>query len=217
VGEVPARSACSAGPAGLPRLPRHALPRPALQLSPPSSAVTRKQALVRPHHYHHHHVLTRQRISHTSLHTSSISRPPQPLSVERAFRAVRRSEVAVLVLDAGEGVTQQDFRLAEYIVSGGGAGRRREVQGGAGWRPAWVVRAVWRRQSVGQHVGFGEVMWVGRHVQGTAVFYHRPPPPNTHIHTHHAAGRRGARVCDRGEQVGHGARQNRQDAGRLRG
>jgi len=43
--------------------------------------------------------------------------PLQPLSVERAFRAVRRSEVAVLVLDAGEGVTQQDFRLAEYIVS----------------------------------------------------------------------------------------------------
>lgn len=37
--------------------------------------------------------------------------------MERAFRAVRRSEVAVLVLDAGEGVTQQDFRLAEYIVS----------------------------------------------------------------------------------------------------
>ncbi len=38
--------------------------------------------------------------------------------MERAFRAVRRSEVAVLVLDASEGVTQQDFRLAEYIVSG---------------------------------------------------------------------------------------------------
>ena len=30
---------------------------------------------------------------------------------------MRRSEVAVLVLDAGEGVTTQDFRLAEYIVS----------------------------------------------------------------------------------------------------
>lgn len=50
---------------------------------------------------------------------SHVSRPPlpQPLSVERAFRAVRRSEVAVLVLDAAEGVTTQDFRLAEYIVS----------------------------------------------------------------------------------------------------
>lgn len=44
---------------------------------------------------------------------------PQPLSVERAFRAVRRSEVAVLVLDASEGITQQDFRLAEYVVSHG--------------------------------------------------------------------------------------------------
>ena len=41
----------------------------------------------------------------------------QSLSVERAFRAVRRCEVAVLVLDATEGITQQDFRLAEYIVS----------------------------------------------------------------------------------------------------
>ncbi|PRW61158.1 GTPase Der [Chlorella sorokiniana] len=45
----------------------------------------------------------------------------EPLSVERAFRAVRRSEVAVLVLDAGEGVTQQDFRLAEYIAAEGRA------------------------------------------------------------------------------------------------
>ncbi|KAL4446309.1 hypothetical protein ABPG77_003116 [Micractinium sp. CCAP 211/92] len=45
----------------------------------------------------------------------------EPLSVERAFRAVRRSEVAVLVLDASEGVTQQDFRLAEYIAAEGRA------------------------------------------------------------------------------------------------
>ncbi|KAL4423769.1 hypothetical protein ABPG75_001070 [Micractinium tetrahymenae] len=44
-----------------------------------------------------------------------------PLSVERAFRAVRRSEVAVLVLDASEGVTQQDFRLSEYIAAEGRA------------------------------------------------------------------------------------------------
>ena len=44
----------------------------------------------------------------------------QSLSVERAFRAVRRSEVAVLVLDAGQGITQQDFRLAEYVVGGPG-------------------------------------------------------------------------------------------------
>ncbi|PSC70640.1 GTPase Der [Micractinium conductrix] len=45
----------------------------------------------------------------------------EPLSVERAFRAVRRSEVAVLVLDAAEGVTTQDFRLAEYIAAEGRA------------------------------------------------------------------------------------------------
>lgn len=52
-----------------------------------------------------------------SLQPPALLRLLQPLSVERAFRAVRRSEVAVLVLDASEGVTQQDFRLAEYIVS----------------------------------------------------------------------------------------------------
>ena len=41
----------------------------------------------------------------------------QILSVERAFRAVRRCEVAVLGIDASEGITQQDFRLSEYVVS----------------------------------------------------------------------------------------------------
>ena len=45
----------------------------------------------------------------------------EPLSVERAFHAVRRAEVAVLVLDASEGVTQQDFRLSEYIAAEGRA------------------------------------------------------------------------------------------------
>jgi GTP-binding protein len=45
----------------------------------------------------------------------------EPLSVERAFRAVRRAEVAVLVVDAAEGVTAQDFRLAEYIAQQGRA------------------------------------------------------------------------------------------------
>lgn len=45
----------------------------------------------------------------------------EPLSVERAFHAVRRAEVAVLVIDASEGVTQQDFRLSEYIAAEGRA------------------------------------------------------------------------------------------------
>lgn len=30
--------------------------------------------------------------------------------MERAFRAVRRSDVVVLVIDAVDGITQQDFR-----------------------------------------------------------------------------------------------------------
>ena len=45
----------------------------------------------------------------------------EPLSVERAFHAVRRAEVAVLVIDATEGVTQQDFRLSEYVAAEGRA------------------------------------------------------------------------------------------------
>jgi GTPase len=45
----------------------------------------------------------------------------EPLSVERAFRAVRAAEVVVLVIDATEGITQQDFRLAEYIAAEGRA------------------------------------------------------------------------------------------------
>lgn len=43
------------------------------------------------------------------------------LMVERAFRAVRRAEIAVLVIDATEGITQQDFRLAEYVAAEGRA------------------------------------------------------------------------------------------------
>lgn len=40
----------------------------------------------------------------------------EPLMVERAFRAVKRSDVVVLVIDAAEGITQQDYRIAEYAV-----------------------------------------------------------------------------------------------------
>lgn len=45
----------------------------------------------------------------------------EPLSVDRSFRAIKRSDVAVLVLDATEGITQQDFRLAEYVAAEGRA------------------------------------------------------------------------------------------------
>ncbi|KFM22528.1 GTPase Der [Auxenochlorella protothecoides] len=45
----------------------------------------------------------------------------ETLSVNRALRAVRRADVAVLVLDATEGIAQQDFRLAEYVAAEGRA------------------------------------------------------------------------------------------------
>ena len=66
-----------------------------------------------PRHTHTH-------ITHTQ-HTRSLSLPAQHLSVERAFRAVRRCDVAVLVIDAAQGITQQDFRLAEYVAAEGRA------------------------------------------------------------------------------------------------
>jgi predicted GTPase len=34
--------------------------------------------------------------------------------VERSFSAIQRADVVVLVMDAGAGITEQDFRLAEH-------------------------------------------------------------------------------------------------------
>lgn len=45
----------------------------------------------------------------------------EQLSVDRAMRAVRRADVAVLVVDGTEGVTQQDFRLSELFAGEGKA------------------------------------------------------------------------------------------------
>lgn len=41
-------------------------------------------------------------------------RGAEVLSVERAFSAIKRANIVVLVIDAGQGVTEQDFRLAEF-------------------------------------------------------------------------------------------------------
>jgi len=46
---------------------------------------------------------------------------PEQLSVQRALKAARRADVAVLVLDALEGPTEQDFRLADRIGMDGRA------------------------------------------------------------------------------------------------
>eukprot|EP00955_Chlamydomonas_euryale_P043456 352597-Chlamydomonas_euryale.AAC.2 len=45
----------------------------------------------------------------------------EPISVERAFRAMRRADVTVMVVDASEGVTQQDFKLSELAAAEGAA------------------------------------------------------------------------------------------------
>ena len=38
--------------------------------------------------------------------------------MERAFRAIRRSDVVALVIDAVDGITQQDFRYCPYQPPG---------------------------------------------------------------------------------------------------
>lgn len=45
----------------------------------------------------------------------------EQLSVDRAVRAVRRADIGLLVVDGGEGVTQQDFRLSEVLAKEGRA------------------------------------------------------------------------------------------------
>lgn len=45
----------------------------------------------------------------------------EQLSVDRALRAVSRADVVVAVVDAAEGVTQQDFRLTELAAAHGKA------------------------------------------------------------------------------------------------
>ncbi|KAG1670817.1 hypothetical protein FOA52_003408 [Chlamydomonas sp. UWO 241] len=45
----------------------------------------------------------------------------EPISVDRAMRAMRRCDVSVMVIDASEGVTQQDYRLSEMAASEGSA------------------------------------------------------------------------------------------------
>lgn len=46
---------------------------------------------------------------------------PESLSVDRALRAMSRAEVAVMVIDASEGITQQDFKLSELAATSGSA------------------------------------------------------------------------------------------------
>lgn len=45
----------------------------------------------------------------------------EQLSVDRALRAIRRAEIVVAVIDASEGITQQDFRLTELAAQEGRA------------------------------------------------------------------------------------------------
>ncbi len=45
-----------------------------------------------------------------------IERGPEKLSVHSSFRAIERAEVALLVIDATEGVTAQDQHIAGYIL-----------------------------------------------------------------------------------------------------
>lgn len=46
---------------------------------------------------------------------------PESISVDRALKAMTRAEVAVIVVDSSEGITQQDFRLSELAANTGSA------------------------------------------------------------------------------------------------
>ncbi|KAJ9514837.1 hypothetical protein QJQ45_028497 [Haematococcus lacustris] len=46
---------------------------------------------------------------------------PEQLSVDRALRSIRKAEVVVALIDASEGITQQDFRLTEMAAQEGRA------------------------------------------------------------------------------------------------
>jgi predicted GTPase len=41
-------------------------------------------------------------------------RGAEALSVERAFAAIKRADIVVMVVDAGQGITEQDFKLSEF-------------------------------------------------------------------------------------------------------
>ena len=50
---------------------------------------------------------------------AKIDMPVERYSVVRALRAVDRSDIAVLVIDATEGVTEQDTKIAGYVHEAG--------------------------------------------------------------------------------------------------
>ena len=51
--------------------------------------------------------------------TRQITKKVEIYSVSRAERSIRRSDVALLLIDAEEGITRQDSRIARYIVDKG--------------------------------------------------------------------------------------------------
>jgi len=50
-----------------------------------------------------------------------VTKAEEKLMVDRALKAVRRSQVVLLLTDAGEGVTEQDVQLAELVRDAGAA------------------------------------------------------------------------------------------------
>ncbi|MEM6503019.1 MAG: ribosome biogenesis GTPase Der [Cyanobacteria bacterium P01_C01_bin.89] len=51
----------------------------------------------------------------------SIDYGPEFFSINRAFKAIRRSDVVLMVIDAEDGVTEQDQKLADRVISEGRA------------------------------------------------------------------------------------------------
>ncbi|MEN9216455.1 MAG: ribosome biogenesis GTPase Der, partial [Gloeomargarita sp. HHBFW_bins_162] len=72
-------------------------------------------------------LLTRDGQTYRLIDTAGIRRKkyvdygPEFFSINRAFKAIRRADVVLLVLDVTEGVTDQDLKLADRIVEEGRA------------------------------------------------------------------------------------------------
>ena len=82
---------------------------------------------------------------------SRIDEPTEYYSLVRALEAIDRADAALLVIDATEGVTHQDQRLAERIDAAGYRGRDRAQQVGPRSTPSSASRCA---EQVADMLGF---------------------------------------------------------------
>jgi GTP-binding protein len=84
-------------------------------------------------------------------------------SVSQSLQSIRRCQVAVLVLDAQEGLTDQDTRLASYIQRMGKSSlilaNKADLLGGTGPQPSFAQRETAIHQRLGS-LGYSPILFV---------------------------------------------------------